>query len=135
MKQLLLAAMLAVPLIASAEGPFPAPARGNAVAKAAPMAPVLQNGWTNYGQVMLPAGFYKTADGIVHLEGGVRDGTSSMIFQLPEGYRPQGLITFMGSGTSNHVEIVITTDGTVNVSSVAHNALVSLNGIYFRAAP
>src|SRR5262245_61371447 len=42
-----------------------------------------------------PAGFYRDAFGIVHLEGQVKAGTSSVLFVLPPGYRPaSGVVQF-----------------------------------------
>jgi hypothetical protein len=49
----------------------------------------LTNGWTNYGGSWAPAGYYKDAQGIVHLRGLIKSGTvGSAEFTLPSGYRP-----------------------------------------------
>ena len=58
----------------------------------APGQPGFENGATNIpgeaGLSLPPAGFYKDAFGIVHLEGFVKKGSSGIIFTLPAGYRP-----------------------------------------------
>ena len=57
----------------------------------APGQPGFENGATNVNEGGLsfqPAGFYKDAFGIVHLEGVVKKGSGPVIFTLPSGYRP-----------------------------------------------
>ena len=57
-----------------------------------PGEPGFQNGWTSMGSPLAaPAtvGFYKDREGVVHLRGEAIAGKpSSVIFQLPPGYRP-----------------------------------------------
>jgi hypothetical protein len=51
--------------------------------------PVFQNGWNNLGTPgHETAGFFKDHDGIVHLKGTVQPGGTSLMFQLPPGFRP-----------------------------------------------
>lgn len=51
--------------------------------------PTLLNAWTNYGSPFNPVGYWKGADGVVHLRGSLATGTTNTtIFQLPTGYRP-----------------------------------------------
>jgi hypothetical protein len=60
----------------------------------APGQPGFENGATNLppggGLSFQPAGFYKDAFGIVHLEGIVKIGSNPIILTLPSGYRPAG---------------------------------------------
>jgi hypothetical protein len=51
--------------------------------------PTFQNGWENLGTPgHETAGFFKDHDGIVHLKGSLKPGGTSLIFQLPPGFRP-----------------------------------------------
>jgi hypothetical protein len=51
--------------------------------------PQFQNGWENLGTPgHETAGFFKDAFGIVHLKGSLKPGGTSLIFQLPPGFRP-----------------------------------------------
>ena len=51
--------------------------------------PGFQNGWENLGTPgHETAGFFKDHDGIVHLKGTLKPGGTSLIFQLPPGFRP-----------------------------------------------
>lgn len=60
-----------------------------------PGEPAFQNGWVNYG----PTGGigltrFKKAAGIVHVQLGVKSGTvNTVYFTLPEGYRPDEVIS------------------------------------------
>ena len=72
--------------------------------------------------------------GIVHLRGLVKNGgTSSTIFTLPAGYRPNIRLLFLIEMNSNAVgRIDILPDGQVQPQGV-NNAWVSLANITFRA--
>ncbi len=55
----------------------------------APGEPAFQNGWENLGTPGNEnAGFFKDREGIVHLKGTLKPGGTSLIFQLPPGFRP-----------------------------------------------
>ncbi len=55
----------------------------------APGEPAFQNGWGNLGTPgNEAAGFFKDHEGIVHLKGTLKPGGTSLIFQLPQGFRP-----------------------------------------------
>lgn len=53
--------------------------------------PTLQNSWVAYDVASYPtAQYYKDSLGIVHLRGLIKSGgTTSIIFTLPSGYRPE----------------------------------------------
>jgi hypothetical protein len=83
-----------------------------------------------------PAGFYKDAFGIVHLEGQVKAGTSSVLFVLPSGYRPaSGIVQFFEQTKEAGVLIhgspgAETEAGAVTITGSPD---VLLSGITFRA--
>lgn len=52
--------------------------------------PALSNGWQSFGGEYTKPGYYKDANGIVHIKGLVRSGQlSKTIFTLPKDYRPK----------------------------------------------
>jgi hypothetical protein len=108
----------------------------------APGEPAFENGAVNnpvkFGPLRFsPAGYYKDAFGIVHLEGVVKVGTFPIIFTLPPGYRPasgtaqafaapeEGNVIILGSGAP---EIGASAGAVVVVGKTA-----LLSGIAFRA--
>jgi hypothetical protein len=103
----------------------------------------LQNGFTNYGNGHILAGYYKDPFGIVHLQGLLVPPSSipnnTAIFKLKPGYQP-GLALELGvssytSGTALTLcEIEIFGDGTVNANSSCGTRWISLDSITFRAA-
>jgi hypothetical protein len=102
--------------------------------------PGFEHSWTNAGDANETVAFYKDREGVVHLKGVATGGTSStVIFQLPEGYRPAsgkvlgfavnpgGTVQVDGSGfTSDFVGAVL--------PGTAGSGHFSVNGITFRAA-
>jgi len=56
--------------------------------------PAFQSGWTNYGNGWDSAAYMKDSFGFVHIKGMVKGGPSleSIIFTLPIGYRPKGIL-------------------------------------------
>lgn len=99
--------------------------------------PVFQNGWLNFdgGYELAPAGALIDAKGKVRLRGMVMDG-SSVIFQLPEGYRPDFNLIFDGltGNIGGQAEIRIDTMGNVTVTAFntgGYNGYVSLDKISF----
>jgi hypothetical protein len=112
----------------------------------APGEPVFQNGWENLGSPEHEnAAFFKDHEGIVHLKGSVKPGGTSVIFQLPPGFRPasgkkievaatcsggpctEGVfpLTIFGPGFSP------TVDG--GVEAFVGGTFVNLDGVTFRA--
>jgi hypothetical protein len=118
----------------------------------APGEPAFENSWANIpaeGPLSFDsAAFYKDQEGIVHLRGIVKGGTSSIIFHLPPGYRPAtGKVIFRltlcsGGGCAvNDVRGMIIggsgiptpgVDGVVTAPGGA-GSTSSLEGITFRA--
>lgn len=99
--------------------------------------PTLLNGWALYGGGYNNAGYFLDKNGIVHLRGLVRSGPvggldSTIIFNLPAGYRPAArelhvVYTSAGAGRCD-----IDTLGNVRPMA-GGNAWFSLDGITFRA--
>lgn len=88
--------------------------------------PSFENSWANASGYETAA-FYKDPFSRVYLKGSVASGaTSSTVFTLPTGYRPGGLLSFVGSGdlsggggSGRHgdqsLEITIASDGSVDI--------------------
>lgn len=94
-------------------------------------APTLINLWANLGSGFQEAGYYKDADGLVHLAGMVTGGGLTSMFVLPTGFRPLTKHRFavLANGALGYVDILA--DG--NVTLVAGAPWVSLDGISFLA--
>lgn len=100
------------------------------------IAPTLLNSWVNYDTVNFnSAGYFKDADGIVHLRGMLKSGVVALSsFSLPAGYRPSKAETFATNSNDTLGRVVIdaaTGDVTLAVGS---NVFFTLDGITFRAA-
>lgn len=109
---------------------------GNAAPLPASIAPTLQNGWVNFDPVSYtPAGYYKDAQGIVHLEGLIKSGTTTagtVLFTLPEGYRSSKGRTFPVASASAFGAVFLDALGNVKFSA-GSSADFSLDGISFPA--
>jgi hypothetical protein len=105
----------------------------------APGQPPFENGAVNSpigleGMTFPPAGFYKDAFGVVHLEGAVKSSSGGLIFTLPTGYRPAGgtLLVF----AQNEASVIITGSASPGASAgavIAGKPTILLSGITFRA--
>lgn len=94
-------------------------------------APVLQNGWVNYGIGYKNAGYIKDSLGFVHLTGLIKDGTTTpltVLFTLPAGYRPSYILIF--SIVGGRVDIYTNGNVVVNPSTAS---FISFDGISFKA--
>ena len=104
--------------------------------------PVLLNSWEQYGNPWDTAQYLRTNDGFVHIKGLIRNGTvanGTDLFQLPEGYRPQSNLVFIG-GTrdpglqhATAARIDVWSDGFVKSYGDANTDWLSLSGIHFYA--
>lgn len=80
--------------------------------------------------------YWKTADNIIHLiglaymEGGYR-GNGQLLFTLPVGYRPGGVLIFTAQSATGESRIDIHTDGTVNMYESNSPDWITLSGIFF----
>lgn len=94
-----------------------------------PTSPTLSGSWTDYGSGWQGIQYYKTSEGVVHIEGrGLRNGGSQTIFTLPSGYRPAATMKFRGD---DNVNIEVRSNGVVYADDLASSA--SLSGINFLA--
>lgn len=102
-------------------------------------APTFQNSWTNYGSEWNTAGYYKDANGVVHLRGLVKSGSIGAIFTLPSGYRPTATWLFICASNSSatppgYARVDVNNSGVVSLntySANSNNGWVSLDGITF----
>ncbi len=104
----------------------------------APGEPAFGPGWKNAGSGFQVAGFYRDAEGVVHLRGGVALGGSVMtIFTLPVGYRPAATEEFSAVlDTAGSALILVTAAGDVDldfINSPSTPHTLSLSQISFRA--
>ena len=102
-------------------------------------APTLQNSWINYGITITGVGYYKDIEGVVHLRGLIKNGTTTnptLLFTLPEGFRPLlSVITTAKTTNGTNLalaQINIGSDGTVYIcTNSGYNSWLSLEGIVF----
>lgn len=100
-------------------------------------AATLQNSWANYGSAYESATYWKDKCGVVHLAGLIKGGTTTaetVIFNLPEGYRPRVSEKFFAVSLNAICVIDIYTSGNVAIKTGANTGWLSLSGITFRAA-
>lgn len=94
--------------------------------------PTLAGSWVDYGGGYEGAQYYKTADGVVHLEGLVKSG-GGKIFTLDSGYRPAAKHIFSVIGNNALARVDVSANGEVKLATGANN-YVQLSGINFLAA-
>jgi hypothetical protein len=95
-------------------------------------APTMINAWTSFGAPFAPIGFYKDADGFVHLRGMMTGGaTPNPGFVLPAGYWPEGRCVFCTDSNGAHARLDV--DATGNVIPVIATTFVTLDGLIFKA--
>lgn len=98
------------------------------------IAPTFTNSWVNYGSTFATAAYMRDRMGFVHLRGTVKSGTAgSSIFTLPAGYRPAADLIFPIAAALGTSYLTLATAGTVTPAAGAGNAIVSVDGITFRA--
>lgn len=96
--------------------------------------PAFQNSWANFGSGFSTMAFMRDPFGFVHLKGTIDTGSAStVIFTLPENYRPGETMRFIFRSGSVDGGLEIQTDGDV-VSNYQNSTPQYLNGIIFRVA-
>jgi len=88
------------------------------------IAPTLLGSWVNVGAGTNPAGYWKDAYGVVHLQGFVQSGTG-VIFTLPVGYRPATKLWFSGNDL-----FIVWANGDVEIGGPS--ASLTIEGATFR---
>jgi hypothetical protein len=94
-----------------------------------------EHGWSDYAVIDDPAGYYKDAEGLIHLTGAIHGGTvGGAAFTLPTGYQGFG---FFASGSTNTSFVaapctVAVGEGEVVIATGCDNFEVGLDGIAFR---
>jgi hypothetical protein len=100
--------------------------------------PAFQHSCTNSNSTIQTVAFYKDREGVVHLKGRYDSCTSagSVAFQLPPGYRPEGLEQFplASAGPGTVVAIQGTTGSLIDGGVECGASTCFLSGITFRAA-
>ena len=99
--------------------------------------PTLQNGWVNYGAGYESATYWKDKCGVVHIAGFIKSGTTTaetVIFTLPEGYRPRAAEKFFAVSLNAICVIDVYASGAVAIKTGANSGWLSLSGISFRTA-
>lgn len=97
----------------------------------------LTSSWANYSTGYQVAQYWKS-DGIVHIEGLIKSGSvggGSPFFTLPSGFRPSGILQFLGASSGGIADIRIYATGACYVYALfsGTNASVSISGIQFPA--
>ena len=94
----------------------------------------LQNGWVAFLTSHATFKFIKSADGLVHCYGVIKNGTTTngtLITTLPQRFRPSEIIRcpiqVINGGTPQLAEMTIETDGSVRINYVLANAQVQFN--------
>ena len=102
--------------------------------------PTLLNGWENYGGAWVQAGYAKDDQGIVHVRGMIRNGTTlqdTVLFNLPAGYRPLRLVLFgvthgeVGPPSLGRIDFVPDGEVAIVLPDAAANSWLSLANISF----
>ena len=96
----------------------------------------LLNSWVTYGATHNTAGYMKDANGFVHLQGAIKNGTTTSgtsLFALPSGYRPAKNCSFAVDANNAYGGIEVESGGNV-VAYVVNSTFTSLEGISFKAA-
>ena len=98
------------------------------------LAPSLVNSWANFGGAYATAGYWKDAEGVVHLSGLLKDGAvGSAMFTLPAGYRPAAREVFAVFSNGALGLCDIDTNGQV-ITVSGSNLSFSISGVAFKAA-
>lgn len=99
--------------------------------------PTLLNSWVNYGTAYESACYWKDKCNVVHLAGLIKSGTTTaetVIFTLPEGYRPRTSEKFFAVSVNAICVIDVYATGNVAIKTGANSGWLSLSGISFRAS-
>lgn len=94
-------------------------------------APTLLNSWVNFGSGNQVAGFFRDANGFVHLRGMVKSGTLTLAaFTLPAGYRPSANVNFACVSNGAFGQCFVDSSGNV-MPQTGSNIYFDFGGITF----
>lgn len=92
------------------------------------------NSWANVGGAYYNAAYHQDVFGVVRLRGRIHNGTSgATAFTLPEGFRPNASMAFIGDLGGNTREVIITAAGLVQPTYTGASTDISLDNISFIA--
>lgn len=97
-------------------------------------APTLLNNWVDFGSGYATAGYYKTTEGIVNLQGLIKSGLITgytTLFILPVGFRPLTKKVVVAVNNNTICPLEIGTNGEVVIMMNGANSWLSLEGISF----
>ena len=89
--------------------------------------PLFQNGWVNYGTGGTVDASYRKENGVVWLQGTVKNGSSAAIFTLPPGYRP-ALVPGGPTGVADQLIFAVMNTGACRRVDVYPGGQVNANG-------
>ena len=94
----------------------------------------LQNSWVAFAVGTAPLKFIKSGDGLVHLYGCIKSGTTTndtIIATLPVGFRPSEVIRapvmVVNAGTPQIAEVSVESDGNVRINYVLSSNQLNIN--------
>lgn len=97
--------------------------------------PSLLNGWSQYSGFET-FGLYKDAFGNVHIQGLIRNGTTTSgtnIALLPTSWRPANTQIFtLYAGTTSTVRVDVGSDGYIKLNSSGAGSFISFTGCYYK---
>jgi hypothetical protein len=99
------------------------------------IAPTLLNSWVDYGGGSQTAR-YRKLNGLVYVEGRIKNGTAVDVCTLPVGYRPAAILAFAtntGTGAGAFAKLDVLADGTINAQGA--NLAHSINCVFAPVDP
>lgn len=99
--------------------------------------PSLSNSWVEFSATQTSAQFMKSIDGMVHIWGIIKDGTTTngtLLFTLPVGFRPTEIMRFPifvdNAGTAQIAQLVVESSGAVTIQFVLASDQLDLTGSF-----
>ena len=97
--------------------------------------PTMESSWVDYHADYQGASYFKDSEGMVHLRGLIKDGSSAgaTMFTLPSGYRPALREIFNTRSSTGSCKIDVYPTGIVEAGTGGSTSWTSLSGIKFSA--
>ena len=93
--------------------------------------PTLLNGWVEQSSPQTP-GYMKDEFGFVHFRGCIKGGTNPLVFNLPEGYRPEATRRFPATSGDSTIQNMTINDSLVQIRGNP-SAYTYLDSVTFKA--